>query len=184
MQREREMKVKCSYTSIRAVKTLKPYPNNPNHHPDVQIQMLAKIIEHSGWRLPIVVSKRSNLITKGHGRLEAAKLLGLKTVPVDLQEYATKEEEIADMLADNKIAELSSLELEPLEDAIGSLLDSDPDFDIELAGFNKDELDDILGDTEPPDDFKKHDFNVTTNHKCPKCGYEWSDGKKDTKSQE
>lgn len=53
-------------------------PRNPNKHPQNQIELLAKIIKAQGWRNPIVVSRRSGFVVKGHGRLEAARLLGLE----------------------------------------------------------------------------------------------------------
>lgn len=61
----------------------------------------------NGWRAAIVVSKRSGLVVKGHARLEAALLRGWDQVPVDEQEYATENDEVADLVADNKIAELA-----------------------------------------------------------------------------
>lgn len=85
-------------------------PRNPNRHPEEQIVALAKIIRHQGWRNPIVVSRRSGFVVKGHGRLLAARMLGLAEVPVDYQDYENEAAEWADMVADNKIAELSSMD--------------------------------------------------------------------------
>lgn len=70
------MKIMCAYTDLVSVVSLVPNPRNPNKHSDEQIKLLAKIIKYQGWRDPIVVSKRSGFITKGHGRLMAAKLNG------------------------------------------------------------------------------------------------------------
>jgi len=53
-------------------------PSNPNKHPQKQIELPDKIIKAQGWRNPIVVSKRSGFVVKGHGRLAAARLLGLE----------------------------------------------------------------------------------------------------------
>jgi len=69
--------------------------------------MLAKIMEFQGWRLPIVVSKSSGFIVRGHGRLLAAQRLGLKKVPIDEQDYENEAQEWADLIADNRIAELA-----------------------------------------------------------------------------
>ena len=94
-------------------------PRNPNKHPQNQIELLAKIIKAQGWRNPIVVSKRSGFVVKGHGRLAAARLLGLELVPVDYQEYENEACEYADMVADNRIAELAELD----EDALKGILE-------------------------------------------------------------
>ena len=94
-----QIKVECSHDKIVKLADLKPYPGNPNKHPEHQIALLAKIIKAQGWRNPIVVSNRSGLITKGHGRYEAAKLLGADTAPVDYQDYANEKQELADMIA-------------------------------------------------------------------------------------
>ena len=76
----------CAHTEIVETEKLIPNPKNPNRHPEAQIKLLAKIIKAQGFRNPIVVSKRSGFVIKGHGRLDAAKLLEMLTVPVDFQE--------------------------------------------------------------------------------------------------
>ena len=66
----------CAHTRVIDPNTLKPNPANPNRHSAHQIQLLASIIQEQGWRNPITLSKRSGLIVRGHGRLEAALLIG------------------------------------------------------------------------------------------------------------
>ena len=99
--------VHCAYTTIGKVSSLKPHPRNPNHHGQSQIEIFAKVVKALGWRAPIVVSARSGLIIKGHGKLAVAQFLNLKEVPIDVQAYKTEAEEWQDLLADNRIAELS-----------------------------------------------------------------------------
>ena len=127
------MKINCSHTDIVDIDLVIPNPRNPNKHPDNQIKLLAKIMAHQGWRSPIVVSKRSGFCVKGHGRLMAAKLNGWTQVPVDKQDYVTEADEYADMVADNKIAELSETDNSSLVDSIKDL--SLEDFDLELMGI-------------------------------------------------
>ncbi len=103
-----EPTVYCAYTEIAPTDKIKPNIRNMNVHPPKQIKLLAHIIQAAGWRAPITVSKRSGLVVRGHARLEAAKLLGCTVCPVDYQEYGGEEAEIADMIADNKIQELSN----------------------------------------------------------------------------
>lgn len=131
----------CAYDEIVAADELKPNPLNPNIHPQDQIELLAKILVKAGWRAPITVSNRSGMIVKGHGRLLAAKLAGLTSVPVDYQDYSSDEEEYADMIADNKIAEFSILDKKFIAEIFENYQFSDDD--IILTGFNPEEFQDI-----------------------------------------
>ena len=114
---------------------LLPNPENPNRHSAHQIQILAAVIQEQGWRAPITVSKRSGLIVRGHGRLEAAMLMGCDVVPVDEQDYKSEAEELADLLADNRLSELAELDEDDLRRVIERLRGADPEFDVELTGF-------------------------------------------------
>ena len=136
------MKINCSYTKLVPVEELVKHPKNPNTHTSKQIDLLAKIIKSQGFRSPIVVSKRSGFIVKGHGRLERAIKAGLKEVPVDVQEYKSEAEEYADMIADNRIAELSEMSSDTLLDLIGEL--EEVDFDVDLTGFEQQDIDELL----------------------------------------
>ncbi len=131
----------CAHTDIVDIETLVENPRNPNRHPEGQIEALAKIIRCQGWRNPIVVSKRSGFVVKGHGRLAAARKLGLTEVPVDYQDYENEAAEWADMVADNKIAELADLDETALKGIIEELQGA---IDLDLTGFNAGEIDSIL----------------------------------------
>ena len=136
------MKINCSYTKLVPIEELVKHPKNPNTHTPRQIDLLAKIIKMSGFRSPIVVSKRSGFIVKGHGRLESAIKAGLKQVPVDIQEYESEAEEYADMIADNRIAELSEMNPDTLIELIGEL--GEVDFDVDLTGFEEYDIDQLI----------------------------------------
>ena len=110
--------VHCAHTRIALTSSLKPHPRNPNTHPAKQIEIFGKVVRTLGWRAPIVVSRRSGFVIKGHGRLDAAKLLEMPMVPVDFQEYESEATEWADMLADNRIAELAETDDEELKKLI------------------------------------------------------------------
>lgn len=131
------MDIKCAHTELIDIDLLIPNPKNPNKHPENQIKLLAKIMKHQGWRSPIVVSKRSGFIVKGHGRLQAARLNKWTQAPIDRQDYANEADEYADMVADNKIAELSETDLIMVNDGALELPD---DFDLELLGIPDFEL--------------------------------------------
>ena len=98
---------------------LKPHPANPNTHPAEQLRLYQKIIHHQGWRRPIVVSRRSGYIIKGHGAWQAARAAGWGRVPVELQDYESEAAELTDLLADNQLARLSR----PDEDQLAALLE-------------------------------------------------------------
>ena len=148
------MRVLCAHTSLADPATLKPNPGNPNRHSAHQIQLLAAIIQEQGWRAPITLSKRSGLIVRGHGRLEAALLMGCDKVPVDEQDYANEAEELADLLADNRLSELAELDEADLKKVIEKLRQADPTFDVELTGFMEDEIAKLFAEEEAEDPWR------------------------------
>lgn len=136
-----KIKTECAYDKMVPIGKVKPNPKNPNRHPDRQIEMLAVLIKHFGWRGPITISNFSGLVVRGHGRLMAARKLKLRSVPVDFQDYENEIEELADLLADNKISELSYLDDEKVK-ALFQHIDSD----LEFTAFDLDEIDRLMKD--------------------------------------
>jgi DNA modification methylase len=138
-----EIPIYCSYTELVDPETLVPNPRNPNQHPKKQIELLAKIIQSQGWRAPITVSNRSGFIVRGHGRLQAALLLGCQ-VPVDRQDYASEAEEWADLIADNRIAEFAEIDNDVMAKLLTEL--DGLDFDMNLTGYFEKQIDNLLAD--------------------------------------
>ena len=136
--------VHCSHDALVDITEIVANPRNPNKHPDKQVALLAKIIRHQGWRAPVVVSKRSGFVVAGHGRLEAAKLLQVQTVPVNFQEFATEADEWAHVIADNRIAELAETDGAMLKDLLIELDSATQDFDMDLSGFDAGELERVI----------------------------------------
>lgn len=132
----------CAHDAIVDAAKLVPNPKNPNTHPDAQIQALGRIIRQTGWRQPITVSKLSGFIVKGHGRLSAALLEGLKEVPVDYQNYTNAAEEYADLVADNRIAELAELDNKLLADIFAEI--DTGEIPMELTGYTEDEVESLV----------------------------------------
>ena len=132
----------CAHDAIVDVAKLVPNPKNPNQHPDSQIQLLGRIIRQAGWRQPITVSKRSGFIVKGHGRLAAALLEGMKEAPVDYQNYTTEAEEYADLVADNRIAELAETDNKLLADIFAEI--DTGEIPMELTGYTEDEVEGLV----------------------------------------
>ena len=141
--------VYCAFDKIVPLEEMKPNPRNPNKHPKDQVELLARVIEAQGWRQPVKVSTRSGLIVSGHGRYEAALLLGCP-VPVDFQSYPSDEDELADLLADNRIAEMAEMDNNLLRELFADL--EGTDFNIDLSGYSEDfvlDLADVIdGDLE------------------------------------
>lgn len=132
---------------------LRPWERNARTHSKKQLKQIAKSIETFGFTNPVLID-RDNLILAGHGRVEAAKLLGLEKVPCIRLEHMTPEEKRAYVLADNKLAlnagcdeDLLALELEALQDL-------DLEFSLDVTGFSIAEIDSLVDGLNPeePDD--------------------------------
>lgn len=115
-----------------ALSSLKPYERNAKLHPTEQIERLKESIREFGFISPCLIDNENNIIA-GHGRVEAAKSLGLESVPCVYVEGLTDAQRRAYILADNRLTELArwdeelvAIELEELADA---------DFVVELTGF-------------------------------------------------
>lgn len=142
----------CGYDKIVPIDHLCPNPRNPNRHPAAQITKLAAIIAATGWRNNITVSSRSGLIVRGHGRLLAAQRLKVTAVPIEYQDYTSEAEELADLAADNRIAELSLMDNAALTNLLNLIIDDVP---LSLAGFDNIELDTSDPSPDAEEDFDK-----------------------------
>jgi len=91
------------HIKTKKVKDLKKYPENPKKHPKNQIKKIADSIKEFGFTVPLII--KNNEIIAGHGRIEAAKELGLKEVPVIERDDLTDEQAKAFRIADNKLTE-------------------------------------------------------------------------------
>lgn len=127
-----------------SVETLIPYAKNARTHSDEQVAQIAGSIKEFGFNNPVLVDKDNSIIA-GHGRLMAARKLGMDKVPVVQLEHMTEAQRKAYVLADNRIAlnsgwdtSMLTLELQELKD----------DIDLSLLGFDADELDALLNPIE------------------------------------
>lgn len=171
-------------TELEEPKNLIPYSNNPKEHPEAQIDEIASSIKNYGFVQPVVVDSENEVII-GHGRLKAAKKLGLDEIPVLRHDDITDSEAKALRLADNKIAE-SDWEDEKLAVELEQLTEAD-DYEDLIHGFDEDEMDNYLEQKELVDGFEptdgedqgKLDQLKPEIVECPECGHEF-----DTKSQD
>jgi site-specific DNA-methyltransferase (adenine-specific) len=129
----------------RPVTGLIPYVNNSRKHSDEQVAQIAASIKEFGWTNPILVDGANGIIA-GHGRLMAARKLGMEAVPVIELAHLSEPQRKALIIADNKLAMNAKWDNDLLMLELGELLESG--FDLDLLGFGKDELDAILSPTE------------------------------------
>ena len=132
----------CSFDELADPRDLVQNPRNPNTHSQEQIKLLAHIIQSTGWRKPITVSNRSGYVVSGHGRLQAALLFGAECVPVDYQNYANEAEEWADLIADNRLAELSEIDNSKIAELIEEI--GTGEVPITLTGYTEDDIENII----------------------------------------
>ena len=115
------------------VSDLVPYANNARVHDDEQVEMIARSIEEFGFLNPVLIDKGKNVIA-GHGRIMAAKKLGLETVPALYVEGLTEEQRRAYILADNRLTEIGGWNMEIVRSELDAL-DMDG-YDISVTGFD------------------------------------------------
>ncbi len=152
-----------------SIDELVPYARNPRTHSEEQIAQIAASIREFGFTNPILIDGNRRVIA-GHGRLAAAKELGLEKVPcIDLS-HLTEEQKRAYIIADNKLAlnggwneDLLRIELTELKELGANL---------ELTGFDAMELADIMLGKDV--EFKEYDESAADDVQlltCPKCGH-------------
>jgi DNA modification methylase len=128
-----------------ALEQLVPYARNARTHSESQVAQIAGSIAEFGFVNPVLVGG-DNIIIAGHGRVMAAKKLGLKTVPTIKLDHLSENQRRALVIADNKIAENAGWDEELLRLELQNL--ADEDFDLDLLGFDDVELDDLLASLE------------------------------------
>jgi DNA modification methylase len=125
----------------RPTHSLRPYPGNARTHSPKQIKQIARSIERFGFNNPVLVDDDDQIIA-GHGRVEAAKLLNMKTVPTVRLSHLSETEKKAYILADNRLAEKAGWDNDLLAIELQGLVDIG--FDVLLTGFEPAELDLII----------------------------------------
>ena len=107
---------------LLSVDALSEDPRNARMHSADQVQQIAASIEEFGFTNPLLISK-NNIVIAGHGRLAAAKLLGLNEVPTILLGNLTPEQQRAYIIADNKLALNASWDMELLSVELQAIID-------------------------------------------------------------
>jgi DNA modification methylase len=123
------------------IERLRPYEKNARTHSQEQVDQLVKSIEEFGFTNPILVDSGDGILA-GHGRLMAAKVAGMRQVPVVVLDYLDEDQRRAYILADNKLAMNAGWDDEMLREEIEALKDAE--FDLDLIGFSEEELEDLF----------------------------------------
>jgi ParB-like chromosome segregation protein Spo0J len=127
---------------------LKANPDNPRIHTDRQVKQIARSLETFGPIVPVLIDRNSRVIA-GHGRILAARLLGLKDFPTIRVEHLSDAQIKAFSTADNKLTENSSWDVALLGKQLKALAEVELDFSLEATGFEMGEIDVLIEGLEP-----------------------------------
>ena len=136
-----------------------PYINNSRTHSEQQVQQVAASIKEFGFTNPILIDEDSGIIA-GHGRLQAAQMIGMDEVPTITLEGLTDTQRKAYVIADNKLALNSGWDFEMLKIELEDM----GDFDLSLLGFDSQELANIIdGLNEEPSELTEESYSQVFN---------------------
>lgn len=125
------------------IASLKPWACNARTHSKKQVRQIAESIETFGFTNPVLIDEAGTILA-GHGRVEAAKLLGMAEVPCLRLDHMSEDEKRAYVLADNKLALNAGWDEDLLAAELGALASADLGFDLSVTGFSLPEIDGIL----------------------------------------
>lgn len=131
----------ANHIEMKSVDELIPYNKNARMHSDAQVAQIAASMIEFGFTNPVLIDGEKGIIA-GHGRLMAAKKLGLKKVPVVILDHLSETQKKAYIIADNKLAENASWNDEILAGELADLKENN--FDLDLIGFETQELEKIF----------------------------------------
>jgi ParB-like chromosome segregation protein Spo0J len=138
---------------LHSIASLKPNPRNPRLHSKKQIRQIAKSIETFGFNVPLLINRDSQVVA-GHGRLEAAKILGMREVPAISLGHLSEAQAEAFLIADNRLTENAEWDDKLLAESFKQLAELDLNFSLETTGFEMAEIDLLIEDAEISSDAK------------------------------
>lgn len=156
----------------RPLQELSPYAHNARTHSTEQVAQLVESIKQFGWTNPVLIDEKCEIIA-GHGRVMAAEMLKMDSVPVIVLSGLTDEQKKAYRLADNRLPMNAGWDEDLLRMELSDLINAD--FDVSLTGFGPTEIDELLTDVLPGTGNKEEPY--TTKIDTPV--YEPSGGKPD-----
>jgi DNA modification methylase len=168
-----DLPVICRQVAARPISELRPHAGNARKHTAAQIRAIEKSIRVFGFNAPVLADKEGHILA-GHGRVEAAKRIGLSHVPVIYLDHLTETEAKAYMLADNKLTDRSSWDESLLAVQLKELTELALSFDIDATGFELPEIDFRVQSLEEIDSIDRgNDFEVTTGQPTSALGDVW-----------
>lgn len=154
-----------------AVASLKPHPQNPMTHGERNVELIKRSLQEFGQAKSIAVWR--GYVVAGCGTLEAARRLGWREVLATRVDYLTEQQALAYLLMDNKSGDEHGYD----SDAVAAIVQAIGQEKAERwTGLAPAEVEPLMRGADPgaPAEFPAYDENLATDHKCPKCGYEWS----------
>nr|WP_272457186.1 ParB/Srx family N-terminal domain-containing protein [Escherichia coli] len=130
----------------RPLQELSPYAHNARTHSTEQVAQLVESIKQFGWTNPVLIDEKGEIIA-GHGRVMAAEMLKMDSVPVIVLSGLTDEQKKAYRLADNRLPMNAGWDEDLLRMELSDLINAD--FDVSLTGFIPTEIDELLTDVLP-----------------------------------
>jgi ParB-like chromosome segregation protein Spo0J len=167
-RREADPSLKTEWVDI---KRIVPYAFNNKKHPERQIEKLMQLITEVGFRVPIEVNDKFVVVT-GHGRLEAAKRLGMKKIPIFKSSDLTPDQQAKYRLLDNRLSDLAEYDRENIRHELDEFFDDDEEMKELYSDLHLDEDEPIDIKTDPPD-FDDDEEKPKEKIKCPKCGHKF-----------
>ena len=152
---------------------LRPYEKNPRKHSDAQVAQIAASIQAFGFNSPLLVDTNAGVIA-GHGRLLAARKLGLTMVPIIVLDHLSETAKRAFLLADNKLSALSTWDDDLLREELAALDGSD--ISMETLGFSEDELRVLLAREEASTDASEEVIPDAPANPVTRTGDYWAIG--------
>lgn len=154
---------------------LTPYARNSRIHSDEDVDKIARAVQEFGFTNPVLRDEDGTIIA-GHARVMALAKLGYKFCPTIKAKGWTVAQKKAFVIWDNKSAQAGSWNEAVLKVELTDLKAAG--YDVALTGFDSASIVSFLanggGATQPPAAFGEVDENISTEHRCPACGYKWS----------
>jgi len=135
----------------RPIGELKLNPDNPRVHSDKQLNQIARSIQGFGFNVPVLIDQKGQ-VAAGHGRVEAAKLLGMTELPTISLEHLSEAQITAFAIADNRLTENAEWNNRLLAEQLKMLSQADLDFSVDVTGFEIGEIDVLVEGLAPATD--------------------------------
>ena len=165
-------------SNLIKIEELKPYENNARIHTPEQLEMIGNSLKEFGFINPVIIDE-NNMILAGHGRTEAAKLIGIKEVPYRRITNLDEDHKKAYILADNKLFDMGKWDYDLLHSEAESI-------DLDMSKFGYEEF--LKSDFTDEDDENTIEHNKELNisdyddenfkYKCPNCNFSFNKGDK------